>query len=205
METKIRKHIIDYIKNNLVNVNDGAVVKIHDRVASVIKDNMDKPDDKNNQLTRYEQIIGIENNLKYMTKQDLEDIKSLIIDGSVDEETKEEKMLRVTLEIINKLFAEMGRKEVRDLCEAIDIQRSVILKEQYKNIVIDNLKYIFDNGFSKSECMIYQKAVKTPHMSVLKGMLKSIGYEFRSKQTHRTINGVRTEDTFYSIKKIQDA
>jgi hypothetical protein len=110
-------------------------------------------------------------------------------------------MNRIALEIINKILTEMKKNEIKDLCEFVDIQREELTKDKYKKLITDNLEYIFNNGFSKFECMVYQKTIKHPHLSVLKGMLKTLGYELCSRRTNRTTNKIRVDDTFYSIKR----
>jgi hypothetical protein len=203
METKIRKELVDYIKDNLINASEDAVSKIYTKIYDVLNSDKNYVSDQtsdNDEFSRYKCVSSIENNLKYMKKEDLEYIEK-IINGSAIKESQEEKMKSVALEIINKILVEMGKEEIQDLCEFIDVRREELIKDKYSGIINDNLKYVFNNGFLRSECMVYQKTIKYRHLSIMKGMLKSVGHELCSKRTHRTINNIRVEDTFYSIKK----
>lgn len=114
-------------------------------------------------------------------------------------ETKEDKKKRVMLEIINKILVLMDKDEINDLNNFIDIRRDVLLDEKYAKLMDENKEYIFKNGFDKHQCQIYQTKVKNMHISMLKGMLKQIGYTLYSKNHKKMIKGVFDSHTTYSI------
>jgi len=204
MESKIRKDLVNYVKENLVNANKDAVSKIYIKINDILNreenNDSDLANNNSNDISRYKQITTIENNLKYTSEEELEDINK-ILNNSAIKESQEDKMIRVALEVINNILVEMNKNKIQDLCEFVDVQREELTKDKYKQIINDNLEYIFSNGFMRSDCMVYQKTIKFPHLSIMKGVLNSIGYELCSKRTNRTINKVKVEDTFYCIKK----
>lgn len=116
-------------------------------------------------------------------------------------ETREEKMMRVMLEIINKILEAMNKEQINNLCDFIDIRRDELSNEKYDKIVKDNCDYIFKNGFNKHECKYYQTNIKNQHLSILKGMLKQLGYGFSSKSHKKTINRMNESYTTYAIVK----
>lgn len=126
-----------------------------------------------------------------------------VIKKMIKRESKNVKMKRVMLEIINKILVLMGENEIDDLCEFVNVRRDVLIDDKYAKLINDNKDYIFENGFNKYQCQIYQTKVKTIHISILRGMLKQIGYELYSKNHKRTINGVFESHTTYSIQERQ--
>jgi hypothetical protein len=204
MESKIRKDLVNYVKENLVNANGTAISKIYTKINDILNreenNDSDLASSNSNDISRYKQITTIENNLKYTNEEELEDINK-ILNNSAIKESQEDKMIRVALEVVNNILVEMNKNKIQDLCEFVDVQREELTKDKYKQIINDNLEYIFSNGFTRSECMVYQKTIKYPHLSIMKGVLNSIGYELCSKRTNRTINDIKIEDTFYCIKK----
>ncbi len=116
------------------------------------------------------------------------------------EETNDEKMNRIMLEIINKILVLMNKKEINELCQFVDINRDELIKDEYADIIDKHKKYIFDNGYDKYICQVYQKKVANKHISILKGMLKQIGYELFSKNHKKMIKGIYHTYTLYSIR-----
>jgi hypothetical protein len=86
-EAKSRLNLINYIKDHLINIHDDAINQIHNNMIDIIK-NKNIRDNKND-ITRYDKVVFIENNLKYMSKQDLEVIKEIIVENAINDEDNE--------------------------------------------------------------------------------------------------------------------
>jgi hypothetical protein len=199
MSAHMRKETINYVKNNIENIPDEDIINLYRKIINIVNININ-----DNTIDRIAQINCIENNLKYMNNENLNEIKNTIETCLTREESQNDKMKRIALELINKLLVAMGKPLISDLCEFTNVYREEIIKEKYKDIINNNLKYIFQNGYSKHTCMIYQKkSIKNYHLSVLKGMLKTIGYELLPKKKNKTINGEKIVLTFYCIQKKQ--
>jgi len=194
MSTSIRKNLIEYIKNNIRVISDSDIDKIYEKVC----DRSDPEFGKNK--TRRNKIIFIENNLDFAEEKNLIEVKKIMKVSLICDESQEDKMKRVTLELFNKILVEMEKPEIDDLCDFVKIPRKTLIGETYKNIVNENMKYVFENGFIKTEFAPYLKSLKSPHIAFLRDMLKKIGYDMPGKnRTVYTGEKKRTE-TFYSIK-----
>ena len=196
METHIRKNMIKYIKDNITEVSDTDITSIYGIIINEMKT------DTTENINRFNKIVFIEKNLQYMEILQLKDIEKIIIKSLTYEESQEEKMQKIVLEIVNKILIEMGKKEINNLCDFVDVRRDIMMDTKYKNIFESNSDYIFKNGFSKMECGVYQKIIKNPQISILKGMLKKIGYELCSKHRSSKTNNERETYTVYHIQKI---
>lgn len=195
MSTSIRKNLIEYIKNNIRVVSDSDIEKIYEKVC----DHSDPEFSKNK--TRRNKIIFIENNLDFTEEKSLIDIKKIMKVSLISNESQEDKMKRVTLEIFNKILVELKKPEIDDLCDFVKIPRKTLVGETYKNIVNENMKYIFENGFNKTEFAPYIKTLKSPHIAFLRDMLKKIGYDMPGKNRTVYAEDNKHTETFYSIQK----
>jgi len=192
----LRKTKIKYIKDNIVDVDDDDVTTLYEKAISVAPRKL-----KNENQERIEKVKYIENNLRYIDDLNLDYLKDRIEKSLIYEETDEDRKKRIVLEIINRISVAIGKKQIKDLCDFVNIRRNMILSDDVKTIVNDNREYIFKNGFNKAECMVYQKNLRNPHYSIIKGMLKQIGYDIVSKNTSKYVNKVREMFTVYSIIK----
>lgn len=198
MSAYMRKDMISYIEDNIGNASDKDITELYNKMSEIVTTKI-----TDNVLNRVNQTIYIESNLKYMNTDNLYYIKNVIVNSLSSEESKDDKMKKITLEIINKLLIEMKRKPIIDLCDFTDVYRDEIIKDKYKNIIDENLEYILENGFTKQACMLRQKKVtKHYHLSVLKGMLKSIGYVLQPKIKNKSVDNERKILTFYSVEKL---
>ncbi len=200
METHIRKNLIKYIKENIKEVSDIDITSIYNIINNEIKCKQKEDVD----LNRHYKINYIDNNIHYVEKHHLIDIEKIIIQSLAFEECPELKMEKIVKELINKMLVAMDKKEIKNLSDFIDVRREIIIDQKCKDIVDSNSEYIFNNGFSKLECGVYQKIIKYPHLSILKGMLKKIGYELCSKTRSEFIDKKRHVYTLYTIKKNKD-
>jgi len=196
MNNNSRKTMTDYIKNNMIDFSDENVNSVYNVLKDVIEIG-----DQEEHCSRQKKMLIIFSNLQYVDERNLlkiyKDVKNILNPT----ETKEEKMKRIALDIINKILILMGLNKVDDLCNFINIRRDELLDEKYAKLLDDNKEYIFNNGFSKYECQFYQKKVRNIHISMLKGMLKQIGYTLCSKNHKKMVKGEFLTHTTYSIQK----
>ena len=194
MDANIRKNKRIYIVENIIDINEKQLTKLYEIISDLMHTEKDV-------LDRQHMLSYVENNLKYVEGNDLIVIKDMVAGFVANEESDEDKMKRVTLEIINKILRAIGKKEINELEEFVDIPREDILSDSCKNVMDDNKDYIFENGFNKTECMLYQTKIKVKHLSILKAMLKKIGYKLHSIHSGRRINGKKKPYTTYTITK----
>jgi hypothetical protein len=158
----------------------------------------------NEKIHKIEMLKYIKKKLEYMDNENLQAIQSLIEKNLSNNDNKYFKMEKIVLEIINKILMVMGEKQIYDLSDCIKLSRDELIKDKYKNIIDENLSYLFQNGFSKYTCMYYQKkSIKYYHLSVIKNILKTVGYMLVPKQKNRAANEEKSIITYYTIKKIQ--
>jgi hypothetical protein len=140
----------------------------------------------------------------YVDQPTLNGLQDIIYDSINREEPEEEIKYKITLEIINKILVANKLKKIKKLDDFVNVKRDIILKESTIKVINNNKDYIFDNGFSKVGCRIYYKNIKTPHFTILKGMLKEIGYEITSKPSRKAIDKNIESTMIYTITKVED-
>lgn len=191
-----REKIITYIKTNVRDISGLQFDKVYDIVCAAMGENAkgDTP--------RRDKIIYIETNVEYVDKKNLAVLND-VVRSYLEVKTPEEKRLKVTLEIFNKLLAVAQKTQITDLCEFIDFPRSLLVSDECKDVVNKNLSNIFDNGFKKTECKNYCKVVKNPHLSILRVMLRKNGYDFFTTRKKPETNDTKIRPTYYSVKKLK--
>lgn len=209
MNVITRKNKIKYIKNNLCDLPDENVVQVYNIMKAFINDetqcvpenagttnnltnneNRDDGSSSGHSTTDEISIGSSASNENYTNdKKDQQNI-----------ETKQDRMKRIALEILNKILVEFGHKEINELCEFVEIKRDELIDDKCLKIINDNMKYIFKNGFNKTECNVYQK-IKYLQLSILKGMMKQIGYVLNSRNKKKMINGISSIHTVYYVHK----
>ena len=195
MDYKTRKNKTVYIIDNIANITDSQLTKLYDKVIDVThKDTCDDFD-------RVQMLEFIEKNLRYVNDECLLIIDDMVANFIICEESDEEKKYRIVLEVINKILEVLKIKRINELCEFDHVERKLLLCEDCKRVVNENLKYILENGFSKHGCMLYSKNIKDPHLSVIKGMLKQIGYKLQPNRRSKMKNRERIIYIDYSIVK----
>jgi hypothetical protein len=196
MDHITRKNKRIYISTNLKDMTDKQLNNICELIGDITEEKIDKLSNRR-KFVKY-----IEDNLKNMDDGDITKIKDVVATYMIVEETDEDKMKRVTLEIINKMLRVLKEKEIENLENFPTIRRDDILCDECKNVMEENYDYIFKNGFNKTECMVYQKKVKNVHFSILRAMLKKIGYHLRPLHKSTRNNGEKIQYTAYDIVKI---
>lgn len=199
MNADLRKKTIDSIKKYIIDLPNNDINELYTSLTEAVE----IPDTKENN-TRQKKILCVINNLHFVDDDDLNKFNQLIqssLNVVVDVESKEGKMKRVALEIINKILDLNNMKHINDLCDFVDIRRDILVDEKCAELLNENKKYIFDNGFNKQECKNYQTNLKHSQLSLLKGMLKQIGYNLCSKNHKKMVNYVSQNFTSYTIKE----
>ena len=212
MDAQIRARRVDYIKANLINMSDDVISKIFNVTETIIDDvtsEFDRKHDNDKQLARYHKTMFILINLKHMSRKDLEDVERIVIENAPCEETEENRMHRIALEIMNKIMVVMEREPVDDLCKIDDIDEDELNLIEYKDIIDEYQKYIFD-GFPKVNFTADEVTNKYQHMTVIREMLNAVGYDLCSKNVGRVTVGKGTkgndkeiEDNVLYIRKLE--
>jgi len=192
-----RKSNINYIKDNIADVDDSDIDMLYDKITEIVPDNKKERDD----IKRLQKILYIESNLKFVENEDLDNLKVIVYESLNHIETNDEKKARIVLEIINKILEANNIAQINNLTDFIRIKRDIILSNETNKVIDDNKEYIFNNGFSKAGCKIYFKNIKTTQFSIIKGILKEIGYEMKSKLGSKTINKIKESFMVYNIVK----
>jgi hypothetical protein len=189
---------IECILEKINYLSDESLDKMHRQLCQDIEDGYDNM--KRPKKTKY-----IQQNIKMLDDDTIKLYRKIINDAISVENTKNI-MNDVALKIINQLLKKMNRDEIIDFVEFKNIRRDELLNKNCKDVINENLKYIFDNGFDKKKCGYYglnSQTLKNSHLSIIKGMLKEIGYKLASKTLCRSINGEKIFYCSYKIKKIQ--
>ena len=194
----IRKPLIKYIKDNIADTLDTDIDLIFDKVVLCMPKNT-----KIVEMNRADKIIYIDKNMGFIDQKTLNEIQDIIYDSINREEPEEEIKYKITLEIVNKILIANKMKKIKKLDDFVNIKRDVMLTEQSIKVINDNKDYIFENGFSKVGCRIYYKHIKTPHYTILKGMLKEIGYEIVVKPLRKSVDKNIETTMVHTITKIE--
>ena len=194
-----RINIVNYIKNNIINIDEDDIDNIYNKINLIIPNKVKKK----GILIRADKILYIESMLRLVEIDILKEIKENIEDKINYVETEEDKKTRITLEIINKILFANNIKQIKKFTDFISIKRDIMLTDKSINIVNENKEYIFKNGFNKTGCKIYHTYIKSPHLSIIKGMLKEIGYEIKSRVKSKQIDKVSEKFMVYTIIKTE--
>lgn len=196
MNAHVRKTMRIYIIENLIDITDDQIKEICDKISDILQK-------KCGDMNRPQMITYIEKNIRNVDDANLTDLKNTIAGFMNYEEPINDKKKRIALEITNNLLLAMNKKKIENLIDFIDIRRDDLLSNNCKKVIDDNRDYIFENGFSKEECMVYQKKLRNPHLSVFKGILKQVGYELTSKNKSKRSNGVRDMFVMYYVNVVE--
>ncbi len=117
-------------------------------------------------------------------------------------ESKTSVKYMIALDLLNKILTNMGKEEITDLYEFVDIYRDDIMEEVNKMSLSEMENEIF-KYYNKDKCGYYRKT-KNYIVNCIRSMIKEIGYQFCyiKKDKVSTINGKTYRRTYviYSIK-----
>jgi len=192
MNSSNRKTMRMYIIENIADISDDEISKIYKKLCDILNDDND---DNNN---RKHMLSYIEDNLKYIDDKNLLDIKSMI-DIFLNNMTENDKKINIVIDIINKILVANEMDKINDLTDFVNIRRDILMSDVCKQIINDSKTYIFDNGFDKYKCSVYQNNLRHKHFGIFKGLLSQAGYKLVA--TMITKGG---KYTVYSIVKINN-
>jgi hypothetical protein len=223
---------VKYICDNIMVIRDEHLKKIYPRIVELLGKKIDididiveneknkddvvenvigeededgDEDEKNKRIEkalRISRVKFIADNIKYYDDKTIDFIEKVLRESLSQKQYSKDKKLRIALEITNQILKKFGKEPIYDLCEFVGFTRENMLSEECKKVIEDNRKYIFDNGFNKGKCGVYQKkALANPHFSIFKGVINQAGYELCSKSKNTAVKKVRTVFTIYHIRK----
>ena len=195
LSVRDRKSKLKYINETVGELPDRELNDVYIKFTTIL--NTDKKKIKSDRIT---QVNYIENNMKY-----LDDSNMTILEQTVDkcvkaDETKEQKLKRITLKFINNLLTLLDKPQIESLSGFKNVGRDEMCSDQCAEFFQKNREYIRDCGYNFT--LDYEKKLKHPHMSVLKHMLKSVDCQLKSKCKNKLINDVRTVSTVYYIEEL---
>ena len=185
--------------NKLANINTNISIVPDDDlpdILSIINKAMNKTIKDKSTLTRFEIIQSIEKNIKYCNDRDINQIEAIIFR---EEETEEEILKRVALEIVNKCLKVLGKPKIDTLCD-FALTRDDFISDEVAKVFEDDMDYIFENGYDKKKCKVYKNDIIHKHTSIFRGMLKQINHALIHKTKFKTKNYVKTPYTMYYIE-----
>lgn len=195
-----RDELITHIKNNIRRISDAILSDVYKHM--YISMNQGQVD--NSSIQRRDKIIYVENNIEFIEDNDLMSAYKIMTIPFI--ETPEDKKYNVVLDLFNKILNAVEKPSIKTLIEFTDFPRDLMISDVCKNIVDQNMNFIFENGFTRSECKTYCKVVKNPHITILRAILKKIGYDLSGGQKNVKECGSKNRFlTYYSIKKIRNS
>ena len=190
-ERKIKnKNIID----NLPNIPDKFLDEIYSKFIFIVRHAKSK-----HNTDRIIQIKYIEDHMKYLDDSNLFMIDQMVDDCMKQKETEEQKLKRLGLEIINKILIILKKPEISKLSNFKNISRDELLVDECVQFIKDNRKYFSECGFTLASNFTI---LKTPQISQLKCILKTINCELKAKSRSKVINNKRIVDTVYYINEL---
>jgi len=199
MNISTRKSTRVYIIDNIVDITDDQLKELYKRFLDILQDN--NIDEKN--INRQYMVSYIEQKLKYIDDANLSIIKNIIL-KFLASENEHDKKVKIALELANKILESIKEERINDLEEFTDIKRDVFTNDTVKKVIDEMKDHIFDNGFKKYDCMLYQKSIKYPYLSIFKGVLKQVGYELKPQHKRKVKGGSVDAFTTYSVQKKED-
>jgi hypothetical protein len=154
--------------------------KVYDLIKNFDKDQLKKV---------YEYTIKI-NNKKIIIQP--------ITKKEIDKTTEKYKFV---LKIINKILQNIGKNQIEDLINFVNIDRNDIIKNENNQFLFEMEKEIF-KVFDRSKCGWYRrKTTKNYILTFLRYSCEEIGFEFTSTQKEKTDDrGNKRTHFLYSIK-----
>ena len=193
-----RKYNFDYIKKSLEVLNDNMINILYDKISENINKTI-----KKKKSERIDKMLFIDTNLKFINDDDLEDYRIIASDSLAEPENN--RKIRIILELINKVLVIIEYDQIENLCDFIEIPREFLLKKEVRDIFEKNKKNIYKvNKFNRKSCVPSSDKIKNPHLVMLKGILKEVGYKLVSKNRIKNIEGDPKMTTYYNIELMEN-
>lgn len=189
-----RTTVIENIQSILPGTED-------DILNNIYVDMCDLLDDEQNDVNRRQKTQYIMKNLMDLDQDGLTKIWEKI-DNRDDEEKQIEKMYNVVLEVLNDIIDTFNddTPHITKLEDFKDILFSSLITEEAVGAFKNKEALIFSSGYGKTECKYSDsKRLKHGHLTILRIMVKKLGYTLSSKAKPKIVNGVRTCPTYYFI------
>ena len=103
---------------------------------------------------------------------------------------KDSEKYKITLKLLNKILVNVGKEEIDDLTQFIDIDREDIIKDPNTKTLCDMEKELFTEHYDKKKCGYYRKT-DAMVLNCIRSMMKDAGFTFtkRRKEKSERING----------------
>lgn len=193
----IRKNNYEYIKKSLEVLDDDTIDVLYDKISENINKTI-----KKKKIGRIDKMLFIDANLKFVFDEDLENYMEIIEESFVEPEN--DRKIRIILELLNKVLVEIEYDQIENLCDFIEVSREDLLREEVREIFEKNKKNIYKvNKFNRKSCVPSSDKIKNPHLVMLKGILKEVGYKLVSKNRIKNIDDVAKMTTYYNIEQME--
>lgn len=206
-----KRRLLVHILSSLKYARDDIIDEICKRIDNECKNHTDDEINNDDNMIRYNQITYIEKNLEHVEESILDQLENFLCSNQFlnnkekkSQNPKEAKQKEIVLRVINEILSMHGLDVIDDLDEFREVDREVFTGDECRNIIENYKSEIFKNGFSKTDCMVYQKKLKYPHLSLVKGILKKIGYELVSKNKSEYVNRKKITKTYYQVHSINN-
>jgi hypothetical protein len=193
-----RKNNYEYIKKSLEVLDDNMINDLYDKISENINKTI-----KKKKIGRIDKMLFIDANLKFVFDKDLEDYMEIVEESF--KEPENDRKIRIILELINKVLVVIEYDQIETLCDFIEISREDLLKDEVRDIFEKNKKNIYKvNKFNRKSCVPSSDKIKNPHLVMLKGILKEVGYKLVSKNRIKNIEGEPKMTTYYNIEYMEN-
>jgi hypothetical protein len=191
----LRRNKIKYIKDNIIDIEDDIVIKLYENTVKYV------PNKTKKKSCRIDMMKYIESNIGYIETEKLNELIDIIESAISAEDTDDAIKSRVVLEILNKILVRINHKRIKNITDFVNIRRDLLLTDDIKILIENNKDYIYKNGFNKDNYKSIQSNIKYRHFSILKRMVKEIGYDIKAINKTKYIEKERVIFTEYSIIK----
>ena len=119
--------------------------------------------------------------------------------------SKDSDKYKVALKLINKILVNIGKQEIDDLVNFVNIDREDIIKECNKIALVSMENELFTVAkFDKKACGYYRKNGNAYVLNLLRGLMKEMGYEmtYIKKEKNEQVGNksYKRSHYLYSIK-----
>jgi hypothetical protein len=193
------KRNVKYIRRNFTKLENNIIDEMHKKIWCMINEKSTYT--KKNEFDLNKKINYIKYNLRYLSEKHFQEISN-DVKPIIDEITYKIKY-DLTLDIANKMLITCDKPKITNLTD-FNVVRHLLLTEECKAVIMNNIDDIFAKGFERHICR-YNERSKTLYyqLSIFKGMLKQIGYVLKSTQKDKRINNKRTSYYYYTIEQCQ--
>jgi hypothetical protein len=183
-----------YVVKNIVNIDNDNIYDIYTNMFDVVDDNEKDVDIKRSGMIKY-----IRKNVFALDDEDVENL-SKKIRNIITKNKKDNKMREIMLDVLNQILTILGDdSQLIDLTDFL-VRRDQLISDTCKQIIADNESIIF-NYFDKGTKYRDRKRIKYGHISIIKEMLKQIGYSLCTSNKSKMCHGEKTFYSVYFVKK----